>query len=275
MSTVPKLVQYLDEAGCDDMAERYIAEMKIVSTEIFASLAESVAELDSVLMEPLQGEFKFSDGTKFKPEKHELPVLRAKFRRVWRQSCEALGLGGTPKQSAVPQSVPVSSSRSSKELPSGYWQAQVAKYESKHIGGEPRIFPQERLLGAEAIVARVVNEMKSGAFTGIALREIVQHRYFNAAGDPNPLRSAKKRSKQPSTVLTINADNQLEAEEESPWQPKSVLAFIDCMDSIKYLMILVEYGPESAVTNFCDWFVRVVRARPGKLEQLRLYWDIV
>ena len=117
--------------------------------------------------------------------------------------------------------------------------------------------------------------MKSGAFTGIALREIVQHRYFNAAGDPNPLRSAKKRSKQQSTVLTINADNQLEAEEESPWQPKSVLAFIDCMDSIKYLMILVEYGPESAVTNFCDWFVRVVRARPGKLEQLRLYWDIV
>ena len=204
-----------------------------------------------------------------------MPVLRAKFRRVWRQSCEALGLGGTPKQSAVPQSVPVSSSRSSKELPSGYWQAQVAKYESKHIGGEPRIFPQERLLGAEAIVARVVNEMKSGAFTGIALREIVQHRYFNAAGDPNPLRSAKKRSKQQSTVLTINADNQLEAEEESPWQPKSVLAFIDCMDSIKYLMILVEYGPESAVTNFCDWFVRVVRARPGKLEQLRLYWDIV
>ena len=268
-----KLTKFLDEAGCDDQAKRYVAERKIISTEIFASLADTADELDMVLLEPLKAEFKFSDGSAFKPDQLELPVLRAKFRRVWRQSCDEIAAAA--KVLGAPPPATVAPSRASKELAAGYWEAQIAKYESKLVGSEPRVFPQEMLLGAEAIVARVANEMKTGVHTAIALHEVVQNRYFNAAHDPNPLCSAKKRARQQTTVLTINAENQLEAEEESPWQPKSVLAFIDCVESIKFLMILVELGPESSVVQFCDWFVRVVRARQNKLEQLRVYWDTV
>ena len=232
-----KLTKFLDEAGCDDQAKRYVAERKIISTEIFASLADTADELDMVLLEPLKAEFKFSDGSAFKPD--QLKVLKA------------------------PPPATVAPSRASKELAAGYWEAQIAKYESKLVGSEPRVFPQEMLLGAEAIVARVANEMKTGVHTAIALHEIVQNRYFNAAHDPNPLCSAKKRARQQTTVLTINAENQLEAEEESPWQPKSVLAFIDCVESIKFLMILVELGPESSVVMRTLWESSPLLSGPG------------
>ena len=55
-------------------------------------------------------------------------------------------------------------------------------------------------------------------------------------------RTARKNKS--NTVLTLNAENQPEAETESPWQPKSVLAFLDCLEAIKYALILIELGPE-------------------------------
>ena len=148
-----------------------------------------------------------------------------------------------------------------KELPAGYWQAQIQKYEAVTIAGEPRQFPQRVIIGAETIIARLAHEVKT------------ETRYFNAAGEPNPLCSAKKKAKAGTTILTVNEDNQLEAEPEIPWEPKSVLAFLDCLEAIKHAWLLVEFAPEKSVSAFLEWFGRVVRARPLKLEQLRVFWE--
>ena len=86
--------------------------------------------------------------------------------------------------------------------------------------------------------------MRTESHTAIGLREIVQSRYFDASGNPNPLGAAKKKNKAQAAVLTRNADYQIETEAEAPWQPKSVLAFLDCLDSIRFLMMLVEMGSE-------------------------------
>ena len=70
-----------------------------------------------------------------------------------------------------------------------------------------------------------------------------------------------------------NAENQLEAETESPWQPKSVLAFLDCLEAIKYALILIELGPEKDICQYIDWFGKQARSRPQRIEQLRVYWE--
>ena len=92
----------------------------------------------------------------------------------------------------------------------------------------------------------------------------MQSRYFNAAGEPDPLSCAKRKAKLTGTV---------EAESEVPWHPKSVLAFLDCLESIKFAWILVEMASERAVVAYCDWFARQVRSRPAKIDQLRVYWE--
>ena len=85
--------------------------------------------------------------------------------------------------------------------------------------------------------------------------------------------AARKKTKAVSTMLTVNEDNQLEAEPEAPWHPKSTLAFLDCLESIRCL-ILVEYGAELAINRYFDWWGKQVRARPQRLEQLPMYWDV-
>ncbi|CAE7857309.1 unnamed protein product [Symbiodinium sp. KB8] len=164
-----------------------------------ASIASKIEEVDEVLADPLASAFHLPDGSEIKLSKLELPIVKAKLR---------------------------------------YWQQQVAKFEAVKIGSEARKFPQEKLIGAEAVIARVVHEM----------------RYFDASGNPNPLSAAKKKNKSQAAVLTINADYQIETEADIPWQPKSMLAFVDCLESIRLFLILVEMGSEASVERYFNWF---------------------
>ncbi|CAE7699540.1 unnamed protein product, partial [Symbiodinium sp. KB8] len=203
-----------------------------------------------------------------------MPIVKAKLRFLWRkcyQECNHVVESSKPPPAAVSTSTLAKSSP--KELPSGYWQQQVAKFEAVKIGSEARKFPQEKLIGAEAVIARVVHEMRTESHTAIGLHEVVQSRYFDASGNPNPLSAAKKKNKSQAAVLTINADYQIETEADIPWQPKSVLAFVDCLESIRLLLILVEMGSEASVERYFNWFEKQVRSRPHKLEQLRVYWE--
>ena len=113
-------------------------------------------------------------------------------------------------------------------------------------------------------MARVLNESRTLTHSAVGLHEVVQCRFFNRAGQPNPLSAARKNAKAVSAVLTLNDDNQPDA----PWHP--TLAFLDCLESIRFLLILVEYGTESAIDRYFDWWDKQVRARPQRLEQLRI-----
>ncbi|CAE7231016.1 unnamed protein product [Symbiodinium sp. CCMP2592] len=268
----PELVKLLKESGLDDKLVDYVAARDIRSRDIFASIATSVQEVDAVLMEPLVAGFKMPQGESLKLDALQLPIVRAKFRYVWRKCSEATCVPSTPAAAALPLSAPAS--KSTKELQPGYWQTQVAKYEAIKIGGEFRRFPQEYLLGTEPVLARIVNEMKSLSHTSVALHELVQNRFFSRGGEPNPLCPAKKRAKTSTAVLTINQDNQLETAPDAQWSPKSVISFLDCLEAIRFAFILVEIGPEPAVCRYIDWWEKQVRARQHRLEQLKIFWDI-
>ena len=216
-------------------------------------------------------------GNTVKIEQLDLPIVRAKFRVLWRECAKREGLASLPSTAAAPVPAATSSagsSKSSKELPPGWWQMKIAEYESVVVAGAHRKFPQEMLLGAESVLARMVNEMKTLQHTAVGLQEFVQARLFTAAGEPNSLNSARKKSRQGLTVLTVNEENQLEAEPDAPWYPKSSLAFIDCLESIRFAYLLVGIGKEQAVDVYVDWWIRQVRSRQQKLDQLRVYWEV-
>ena len=268
------LAKILDEAGAEDRLRKYLSAWKINTVAILAAIATDTKELDKVLMKPLEDGFVLPDSTKLKLSELELPVERARLRQIWKACDKAENGAATKTLPAVPvASGSGQSSKVPKDLPAGYWQTQIALYQAMKIHGEARKFPQELLIGAEGILARVLHEIKSETYTAIGLHEIAQSRYFNAAGEPNPLSSAKRKAKLTGTVLTINEEHQLEAEPEVPWHPKSVLAFLDCLESIKFAWILVEMASERAVVAHFDWFARQVRSRPAKIDQLRVYWE--
>eukprot|EP00439_Symbiodinium_sp_Y106_P036493 s2038_g4.t1 len=167
---------------------------------------------------------------------------------------------------AAPDANGSTQGKSAKELPAGDWRGQILKYESVIIGGEKRRFPQDLLSGSR-------DDSGSGP-ERVGLHEVVQCRFFNRARQPNPLSAARKKAKAVSTALTLNDDNQLEAKPDAPWHPKGTLAFLDCLESIRFLLILVAYGTESAIDRYFDWWDKQVRARPQRLEQLRMYRDM-
>ena len=162
-----------------------------------------------------------------------------------------------------------------KELPPGFWQAQVRKYEAVTIHGVPRKFPELTLLGAEATLAKLLNDSKNLCHNAIPLEEIVQHRHFTAALLPNTLSSARKRSRSQEqvTTLVVNSDLQLETEPETPWKPKSQVAILDCLEAIRVALIFIEYAPESDIDDYFAWWHRLVRSRPNKIDQLKLHWE--
>ena len=262
------------EAGIPDNIKQYILSRDIKSIEVMASVACKVEEVDEILVKPLESGFTLPGGDKIQLSPLELPVVKAKLRFLWRKCCKESTLGEV-QTGAPPPTVAWAASTTksaSKELPSGFSQQQIAKFEAVKIGAEARKFPQGKLIGEESVIAPVVHEMRAETHTAIGLHEVVQARYFEAFGNPKPLSAVKKKNKSQAAILTINSDYQIETEAETPWQPCSVLSFLDCLDSLRVLMIFVEMGSEPAVSKYVDWFEKQVLSRPGKLEQLRCYW---
>lgn len=130
---------------------------------------------------------------------------------------------------------------------------------------------RSKLLGAESVIARVLHEHEtSKSYTPVLLGEVISIRTFQANGEPNPLAKRERNT----TKLTLTGE-QLVAAPEEPWQPRSVLAILDGLASIRWCYILCKIGTEQAVHAFFDWLVRLVRSRPQKTDQLAQFWMTV
>ena len=62
-------------------------------------------------------------------------------------------------------------------------------------------------------------------------------------------------------------------EDEKVWQPRSILAIMDGVNSVRWAYVLLQIGEEDHVHAWCDWCIAKARARPAKLEQLKAYWE--
>ena len=75
--------------------------------------------------------------------------------------------------------------------------------------------------------------------------------------------------------VPLVSNDQLVASEEQVWQPRSLLAILDGLSSIRWAYILLQVGPEQSVHSFFDWATKLARSRPQKPDQLNQWWVTV
>ena len=156
-----------------------------------------------------------------------------------------------------------------KTLPAGVWSQQVNKFNAEKLRGRDRSFPEEMLLGAEVVLARMWHEHHvTKMYTPTSLGEILAKRSFTATGEVNMLAKNPKKS----NVLTIE-DEQLVQEDEKVWSPRSVLSIMDGIEAVVWAWILLEIGEEHHCQAFGKWCISKARSRSQKLEQFKQWWD--
>eukprot|EP00438_Fugacium_kawagutii_P034924 Skav206385 [mRNA] locus=scaffold834:525350:529905:- [translate_table: standard] len=258
----------------------YLQDRGVKTTAALALIASTDTELESVLINPLLTGWKSSSGTTIQIATPEQPIARAVLLHMWHEarSFWTASQAVAPSSTTTPTSGTTTSPGTSttedkipKTLPSGTWAKLVNAYQTRQVEGQDRVFPTHQVLGAESVIARVLHEHTSSKlYCPVQLGEVLQKRTFSASGEPNPL---AKKDRQ-TTTLTIT-DDKLVATEDVTWNPRSVLAILDGLESIRWLFILVSMGTEVAVHKFFDWIVKLVRSRPQKTDQLTQFWTAI
>ena len=156
-------------------------------------------------------------------------------------------------------------------LPPGVWTEQIKKFEAVQIHGRHRVFPQQRLLGAECSLAKLWHQLKvTRDFSPLPLGEIMSRRSFDATGAVNAL-SKRKLSKE--LIVDVDRDRLVAEDAEDSWEPRSMLAVIDALEALRWAYILLEFGHEFDVCTLFDDFIHKARQRPQQLDSFRSYYE--
>ena len=272
---MPTLADVASEAAAGKDLMTYLDDRGIRTSATLALLAADSDQLQRILIDPLLSGWKRADGTLISIPEMEKPIatailshMHAECRRAWLSQQK-----GPPPAPAVTVSTSSGSSKTSedkapKQLPQGIWSQLLVAYQSQQLHGRDRVFPTQEILGADAIIARVWWEhTHSKLYSPVQLGEVLQARTFQASGEVNPLAKANRST----SKLTI-ADNELVQEDEPVWSPRSVLAIIDGLNSVRWTYIFTGLGDEVSVNEWFDWMIRLCRSRPAKTEQMSQFY---
>ena len=263
------------EAAASPELQEYLALRGVKTPATLALLSKTEDDLEKILIQPLMAGWTKADGSSITLSDAEKPIAKAVLTHMWMVSRHQLQASQVstppvpPTTSTAASSTPAATEdKVPKTLAPGKWTSMLQHYQSQQIGGEDRIFPTHELLGSEGTLARIVHENEvTKSFTPVQLGEIMATRTFLPTGEPNPL-SKKERSSQ---KLQLSGEG-LIAEKEEQWQPRSLLAVMDGLNSVRWAFILCQIGSEQAVHTFFDWFIRLARSRPQKTEQMGQFY---
>ena len=100
------------------------------------------------------------------------------------------------------------------------------------------------MLGAEQVLGRMWHEHTvSKTYAPVQLGEILAKRSFTAAGEVNPLQKQTKAVQ----MLRVQDDQIIQEEDEKSWTPRSMLAVMDGVNSIRWAWILLQIEEEDHV----------------------------
>ena len=121
-------------------------------------------------------------GTTHKVDAEEAPVAQAILRHMWSEARRQWGLFSAPPPRPAPAATPSPASASplaTNRFPE--WGRLVDAYNKVLLGGEPRTFPADELLGAEDVLARMHWEhTRDRRYTPVAIGEILSKHTFSA-----------------------------------------------------------------------------------------------
>ena len=283
MKSYASIDDLASEAGAGPDIRKYLSCRGIVAVPTLALTAKNEDEFEKVVLAPLFA--GWNDGsTVIKIQPADQPIAKAILTHMWALAKQtwSRALAASPAPTApTPALTPTGTSGTAstttsteskvpKNLPPGTWNSLVKHYQSIQLDGRDRVFPVTELIGAESILARMHHELTiSGQYTPILLGEILQKRSFNAAGEVNPLQKSPKKT----TTLAVDEDNQIITAEDPVWCPRSMLAILDGINSIRWAFILVRWGEERHVHTYCDWMLSKARSKPQKGENFVAYWQ--
>ena len=232
------------DAAAGAVINEYLELRGIKTPATLALLSRDEDSLEQTLIQPLLQGWSRDDGTVLKVPENDKPIAKAVLLHMWmmaKQAWEAAQIAAKPKPATPANSSTGSPATSTedkipKTLAPGRWASLVQDFQTQQIDGQDRVFPAQELLGAESVIARVLHEHEtSKSYTPVLLGEVISIRTFQANGEPNPL-AKRERS---VTKLTLTGE-QLVAAPEEPWQPRSVLAILDGLASIRWCFIPVQ-----------------------------------
>ena len=269
-----ELTTILTDAGGTSLSP-YLTARGITTVALLARAAPTEEALVADLVTPFIEGWQASDGTSFKAEATEAVLVRAALTVAWEDARLARARALAPVPTAP---VPAASSQQSADRPErapihllpGQWTALVDAYNSKYAPAI-RAFPEEMLMGAESIIARMVYELKTSRhFTPLKLGEIVAKRAFTADGAPNRVALAQADS---PTGLRLAVDGTF-TQVTPQHTPTSAMQILDALEAIRWAYILCAYGEEASATALEDFFKSRVRRATGDygLQEVKYLW---
>ncbi|CAE7595796.1 unnamed protein product [Symbiodinium sp. CCMP2592] len=164
-------------AGAGPDLVEYLKARSLNRTATLALVADEWSDVDARVFQPFRDGDEIA-GKTYKATPAEQPVVRAIIRHMWsearRQWNEFSTPTPTPSTAAPPPATlpTMVGEKPPRTFPE--WTDLVARYNAVQLGGEPRSFPAERLVGAEEVLARIHWEhTKSKLYTPLGLGEIL------------------------------------------------------------------------------------------------------
>ncbi|OLP77802.1 hypothetical protein AK812_SmicGene42098 [Symbiodinium microadriaticum] len=270
-----------DAAGAGTEVRKYLKLRGVTSAGTLAMLAPDEATYRDIVIAPLLS--GFGEGAdKIELSDTDRPIAAAVLlfmRKLAVDSHSGTQASPSPGAATLPTSSgPSGLSSSAKDsdkvprtLPPGVWTEQIQKFEAVQIHGRHRVFPQQRLLGAESSLAKLWHQLKvTRDFSPLPLGEIMSRRSFDATGAVNAL-SKRKLSKE--LIVDVDRDRLVAEDAEDSWEPRSMLAVIDALEASRWAYILLEFGHEFDVCALFDDFIHKARQRPQQLDSFRSYYE--
>ena len=264
-------------AGPDMLA--YLEARSLNRTATLALVADTWEAVDTKVFRPFRDGVIVA-GTTHKVADDEAPVAQAILRHMWSEARRQWDLHSAPPPRPAP--TPPAPSPASASLPPGTgekppkgfpeWGRLVDAYNQVLLGGEPRTFPADELLGAEDVLARMHWEhTRDKLYTPVAVGEILSKRTFSALKVVNPLSARRSTGSAPHQIKLV--DGALAVEEDRPMVPKGIWSVVDGLTAIKWAWILIQIGTEKAIVAYVDWWIGKARLRSHQLDAVVDYWD--
>ena len=253
------LADLAHSAGAGQTILDYLEARGIRTTPTLALIASDRDSYLSQVVQPLLDGYQ-KGGVRFTVEDDDRPIAQAVLEHMWREAQlqwqrrqAAVPMVATPLapsggQATAGQVTPpaATSEKVPKQLPAQVWQRQISRYNGITVDGRPRRFPEKEVLGAESVLGRIWYEhTTSKQYTPVALGEILQKRSFTASGEVNPLQKQTRSAH----LLRIEDDQIVQDEEGKTWTPRSMLALMDGVNSVRWAWICSSVRRTTSTTS--------------------------